>query len=137
MHFFSFKYLCIIIVLKVGDYMLFIEYPKCSTCKKAKKYLDDNNISYEDRNIKDNNPTKDELKKYIELSNKDINNFFNTSGLKYRELNLKDKLKSMTFDEKLDLLSTDGMLVKRPIIVNGKNVLVGFKEKEWQELFTR
>lgn len=117
--------------------MLFIEYPKCSTCKKAKKYLDDNNISYEDRNIKDNNPTKDELKKYIELSNKDINNFFNTSGLKYRELNLKDKLKSMTFDEKLDLLSTDGMLVKRPIIVNGKNVLVGFKEKEWQELFTR
>ena len=117
--------------------MLFIEYPKCSTCKKAKKYLDDNNISYEDRNIKDNNPTKAELKKYIELSNKDINNFFNTSGLKYRELNLKDKLKSMTFDEKLDLLSTDGMLVKRPIIVNGKNVLVGFKEKEWQELFTR
>ena len=111
--------------------MLFIEYPKCSTCKKAKKYLDDNNISYEDRNIKDNNPTKDELKKYIELSNKDINNFFNTSGLKYRELNLKDKLKSMTFDEKLDLLSTDGMLVKRPIIVNEKNVLVGFKEKEW------
>lgn len=117
--------------------MLFIEYPKCSTCKKAKKYLDDNNISYEDRNIKDNNPTKDELKKYIELSNKDINNFFNTSGLKYRELYLKDKLKSMTFDEKLDLLSTDGMLVKRPIIVNEKNVLIGFKEKEWQELFTR
>ena len=117
--------------------MLFIEYPKCSTCKKAKKYLDDSNISYEDRNIKDNNPTKDELKKYIELSNKDINNFFNTSGLKYRELYLKDKLKSMTFDEKLDLLSTDGMLVKRPIIVNEKNVLIGFKEKEWQELFTR
>lgn len=114
--------------------MLFIEYPKCSTCKKAKNYLDTNNISYIDRNILISNPTKGELDKWIRLSNKDINKFFNTSGLKYRELNLKDKLKNMNYEEKLDLLSTDGMLVKRPIIVKDDLVLVGFRESEWNSL---
>ena len=113
--------------------MKFIEYPKCSTCKKAKKYLDDNKCKYEDINIKDDNPSKEELKKYIKLSNKDINKFFNTSGLKYRELGLKDKLKDMSEEEKLDLLSSDGMIVKRPILVKDNIVLVGFKEEEWSK----
>ncbi len=114
--------------------MLFLEYPKCSTCKCAKKYLDDNNIEYIDRDIVNNNPMKEELSKWIELSDKDINKFFNTSGLKYRELNLKDKLKTMSYDEKINLLSTDGMLVKRPIIVKEDIVLVGFRENEWESL---
>ena len=114
--------------------MLFLEYPKCSTCKCAKKYLDDNSIEYIDRNIVTNNPTKEELDKWIKLSGKDINKFFNTSGLKYRELKLKDKLKTMNYDEKVSLLSTDGMLVKRPIIVKEDLVLVGFKEIEWNSL---
>ncbi len=114
--------------------MLFIEYPKCSTCKKAKKYLDDKNIKYEDRNIVIDNPTKDELSSWIKMSSKDINKFFNTSGLKYRELNLKDKLKEMSDLEKIELLSSDGMLVKRPIIVSNDKVLVGFKESEWESL---
>lgn len=120
--------------MKVGENMLFIEYPKCTTCQKAKKYLDNKKISYTDRNIKECNPTKEELKKYIKLSEKAINNFFNTSGMKYRELNLKDKLKDMTDEEKLELLSSDGMLVKRPLLVTDKKVLVGFKEKEWLDL---
>lgn len=114
--------------------MLFIEYPKCSTCKKAKKYLDDNNIDYINRNIVIDNPTSDELTKWIKISGKDINKFFNTSGLKYRELNLKDKLKIMNDLEKIELLSTDGMLVKRPIIVKDDLVLVGFRESEWESL---
>lgn len=114
--------------------MLFIEYPKCSTCKKAKKYLDDKNIKYEDRNIVIDNPTKDELSNWIKMSSKDINKFFNTSGLKYRELNLKDKLKEMSDSEKIKLLSSDGMLVKRPIIVSNDKVLIGFKESEWEGL---
>lgn len=114
--------------------MLFIEYPKCSTCKKAMKYLDDKNIKYEDRNIVECNPTKDELSSWIKMSSKDINKFFNTSGLKYRELNLKDKLKEMSDLEKIELLSSDGMLVKRPIIVSNDKVLVGFKKSEWESL---
>ena len=114
--------------------MIFIEYPKCSTCKKAKKFLDDNNCIYEDRNIVLERPTKDELDKFIKKSDKDINKFFNTSGLKYRELNLKDKLKDMSYDEKIKLLSTDGMLVKRPILVLKDKVLVGFNEKEWKNV---
>ena len=115
--------------------MLFIEYPRCSTCKKAKKYLDDKNINYDDRNIVLNNPTKKELDKWIKLSSGlDINKFFNTSGLKYRELRLKDKLKEMTYEEKLKLLETDGMLVKRPIIVLNNRVLIGFKKDEWEEI---
>ena len=114
--------------------MLFIEYPKCSTCKKAKKFLDDRNINYEDRNIVVDNPTKDELSNWIKMSSKDINKFFNTSGLKYRELNLKDKLKEMSDLEKIELLASDGMLVKRPIIVFDDKVLIGFKENEWENL---
>ena len=114
--------------------MIFIEYPKCSTCKKAKEFLDCNNLTYEDRNIVLKNPTKDELKLWIKKSNKDINKFFNTSGLKYRELNLKNKLQDMSFDEKINLLSTDGMLVKRPILVLKDMVLIGFNEKEWKDV---
>ena len=113
--------------------MLLIEYPKCSTCKKAKKFLDDNNIKYEQRHIVENNPTYKELKKWIKDSNKDINIFFNTSGLKYKELKLKEKIKYMTEDEKIKLLSTDGMLVKRPLfILDDNSILIGFKENEWK-----
>ena len=111
--------------------MLFIEYPKCSTCKKAKKFLDDNKVIYNDRNIVTNNPNKEELKKFINLSGKDIHKFFNTSGIKYRELNLKDTLKELDFDEQLDILASDGMLVKRPLLILDNNVLIGFKESEW------
>ena len=114
--------------------MIFIEYPKCSTCKKAKKFLDNKKLSYIDRDIKSQNPTKEELKNYINKSGKDINKFFNTSGIKYRENNLKDKLKLMTDDEKIALLSTDGMLVKRPILVTDNKVYVGFNENEWNEI---
>ena len=113
--------------------MLFIEYPKCSTCKKAKKFLEDNNITYNDRNIKEDNPSKKELKDFINKSNKDINKFFNTSGMLYRENDLKNKIKTMSFEEKIELLSTDGMLVKRPILVTDKKVLIGFNEEEWKK----
>ena len=113
---------------------LFIEYPKCSTCKKAKKFLDDNNIKYIDRNIVTNNPTKEELEKFLKLSGKDIKSFFNTSGNLYKELYLKDKLSNMTLDEKKELLSSNGMLVKRPILVGETIVLIGFKEDIWKEV---
>ncbi|EDS72321.1 transcriptional regulator, Spx/MgsR family [Anaerofustis stercorihominis DSM 17244] len=112
---------------------LFIEYPKCSTCKKAKKWLNDNNIEFEDRHIIENNPTKEELKKWFRVSGLPIKRFFNTSGMKYRELGLKDKIPNMNEDEMFELLSTDGMLVKRPIIVAEDFILTGFKEKEWEE----
>jgi len=112
---------------------LFLEYPKCSTCKKAKKWLTDNNISFDDRHIVENNPTKEELKTWFELSGLPIKRFFNTSGIKYRELGLKDKLASMSEDEMFELLATDGMLVKRPIVVGNDFVLTGFREKEWLE----
>ena len=113
--------------------MIFIEYPKCSTCIKAKKWLDNNGFSYIDRNIKEDNPTKEELNHYLNVSNVDIKKMFNTSGLLYKELNLKDKLPSMTLEEKIDILSSNGMLVKRPILVLDNDVLFGFKEKEWEE----
>ena len=113
---------------------IFIEYPKCSTCRKAKKFLDDNNIKYVDRNIVTDNPTKEELEKFLKLSGKDIKSFFNTSGNLYKELRLKDKLPNMSLDEKLELLSTDGMLVKRPILVGDNIVLTGFKEDIWKEV---
>lgn len=113
--------------------MLFIEYPKCTTCKKAKKWLDEHGIVYTDRNIKEENPSLDELKEFLNKSGLPIRKFFNTSGMLYREMGLKDKLDSMTEEEMLSLLSTDGMLVKRPLIVTEKAVLVGFKEKEWEE----
>ena len=114
--------------------MIFIEYPKCSTCKKAKKYLDNNNINYEERNIKENNPSKDELNRWIKKYDIEIKKLFNTSGIKYRELNLKEKLPSMTYEEKIDILSSDGMLLKRPILITDKKIIIGFKEKEYNDL---
>lgn len=114
--------------------MLLIEYPKCSTCQKAKKYLDSKNIKYGDRNIVVDKLNKEELDKLIKKSQKDINKFFNTSGLKYRELKLKDKLPNMPYEEKLEILSTDGMLVKRPLLDLDDTVLIGFKEKEWENI---
>ncbi len=113
--------------------MLFIEYPRCSTCRKAKKWLDEHEIEYEDRDIVNDNPQKDELKEWYEKSDLPLKRFFNTSGKVYRELKLKDKLPDMTEDEQLELLATDGMLVKRPIIVSDNYITTGFKEKEWEE----
>ena len=113
--------------------MKFICYPKCTTCQKAKKWLDDNNVEYELRDIKLNNPTFEELKEWHKKSGLPLKKFFNTSGLLYKSLELKNKLPQMTDDEMLNLLSTDGMLVKRPLLVNENSVLVGFKESEWRE----
>ena len=113
--------------------MLFICYPKCTTCKKAQKWLDDNDFQYELRDIKENNPTYDELKNWHAKSGLPLKKFFNTSGLLYKSMELKDKLPTMTEDEQLKLLSTDGMLVKRPILVNEDTVLVGFKEADWEK----
>lgn len=110
-----------------------VQYPKCSTCKKAVKYLQDNNVSFESRNIKENNPSAEELKKWHEMSGLPLKRFFNTSGLKYKELGLKDKLAEMSEEEQYQLLATDGMLVKRPILVGDDFVLVAFKETEWNE----
>lgn len=114
--------------------MIYVFYPKCTTCKKAMKWLDDNNISYEIRDIKENNPSYDELVEWYKKSGLPLKRFFNTSGLIYRSMNLKDKLSEMTEDEQLKLLATDGMLVKRPILVNDDIVLVGFKEAEWEAI---
>ena len=114
---------------------LFICYPKCTTCQKARAWLVSHKIRFEERNIVEENPSKQELKKWIKESNLDIKRWFNTSGLKYKELNLKDKLPSMSFEDKLELLSTDGMLVKRPIIITSKSITTGFKEDEWKNLF--
>lgn len=115
-----------------ADIMIFICYQKCSTCKKAQKWLDDNGFSYELRDIKENNPTRKELEKWHSLSGLPLKRFFNTSGMLYRSLELKDKLLDMTEDEQLDLLASDGMLVKRPILINDSTVLVGFRESEWE-----
>ena len=115
------------------DAMLFIEYPKCSTCKKAKKWLDTNQIQYVDRHIKEENPTAAELREWHKRSGLELKKFFNTSGMLYKELKLKDKLPTMTEEEQYELLATDGMLVKRPLIVMEDKILVGFKEKEWVE----
>ena len=111
----------------------FICYPKCTTCQKAKKWLDDNNIQYELRDIKFNNPTYEELTEWYNKSVLPLKKIFNTSGLLYKSLELKDKLPTMTEDKMLKLLATDGMLVKRPILVGDDLILVGFKEKEWEE----
>ena len=113
--------------------VLFVNYPKCSTCQKAKKWLEANNIEFTDRHIVEDNPTKEELIKWHKLSGLPLKRFFNTSGMKYRELGLKDKLPTMSEEEQFDLLSSDGMIVKRPVIVSDNGVLVGFKEKEWEE----
>ena len=113
--------------------MLFVNYPKCSTCRKAKNWLDENAIEYESRHIVEDNPQADEIKEWWEKSNLPFKRFFNTSGMKYRELKLKDKLPDMSEEEQFDLLATDGMLVKRPILVGDDFVLVGFKVKKWEE----
>ena len=114
--------------------MLFVEYPKCTTCKKAKKWLDDNNLTYTDRHIKEQNPTIEELKEWHKKSGLPLKRFFNISGNLYKELGLKDKLPTMTEEEQYELLATDGMLVKRPIIVTEDKVFTGFKEEVWKEL---
>lgn len=113
----------------------FICYPKCTTCQKAKKWLDDNNIEYELRDIKENNPTFEELTEWFKASGLPLKRFFNTSGLLYKSMKLKDKLPDMNDEEQLKLLATDGMLVKRPILVGDDFVLVGFKEKDWSDKF--
>ncbi|WP_343210435.1 arsenate reductase family protein [Anaerolentibacter hominis] len=113
--------------------MLFIEYPKCSTCQKAKKWLDEHQIEYEDRHIKENNPTGPELTEWYGRSGYPLKKFFNTSGMLYKSMNLKEKLPDMTEEEQIALLATDGMLVKRPLIIADDFVLTGFKEAEWLE----
>jgi arsenate reductase len=113
---------------------LFICYPKCTTCQKAQKWLDDNGIAYELRNIKEQNPTEMELTEWWEKSKLPLRKLFNTSGLVYKSLALKDKLPAMSDEEQLVLLATDGMLVKRPLLIGNDNVLVGFKEVDWQSI---
>jgi len=114
--------------------MLFIQYPPCSTCRKAKAWLDEHGFEYLDRHIKENNPTYEELKAWYERSGLPLKRFFNTSGLLYKSMNLKERLPAMSEEEQLRLLATDGMLVKRPIVVRDELALVGFKEAEWQQL---
>ena len=113
--------------------MLFLEYPKCSTCKKEKKWLDEHQIAYDDRHIVEENPTFEELRDLYGRSGMPLKKFFNTSGMLYKEMKLKDKLPTMSEEEQLRLLATNGMLVKRPLIVDGNTVLTGFKEAEWSE----
>ncbi len=113
--------------------MLFIEYPKCSTCQKAKKWLNAHDITYTDRNITEANPSYDELKQWYEKSGLPLKKFFNTSGQVYKNMQLKDKLPAMSEEEQLKLLATNGMLVKRPLLVDDEMVFVGFREAEWEE----
>lgn len=113
---------------------IFIEYPKCSTCKKAKKWLEDNKIEFTERNIVAETPTVEELTKWIRESKEEIKKWFNTSGLKYKELNLKEKLLTMTDTEKIELLASDGMLIKRPLLISDKGIFIGFKEEKWKSL---
>ena len=114
--------------------VLFVEYPKCSTCQKAKKWLEERGVEFEDRHILEQNPTKEELKLWWEKSGLPLKRFFNTSGQKYRELQLKDRILTMSQEEQLELLSTDGMLVKRPVLVGEDFVTTGFREKEWETI---
>ena len=114
--------------------MEFIEYSKCTTCKRAKKFLNDKNINYTDREVKDNCPTIKEINNWIKKYNIDINKLFNTSGILYREYKLKDKLKTMNDDEKIELLSKNPMLVKRPLLILKDKLLIGFKEEEWNKI---
>ena len=114
--------------------MLFLEYPPCSTCKKAKAWLDANGVAYTARHIKEENPTYEELKLWYARSGLELKRFFNTSGLLYKSLNLKEKLPTMSEEEQLRLLASDGMLVKRPLAVLEDTVLTGFREAQWQEL---
>lgn len=116
--------------------ILFVEYPKCSTCQKAKKWLEENGVLFEDRHIKEQNPTEKELTEWIAKSGLPVKKFFNTSGMLYKELGLKDKLPKMTVQEQIQLLSTDGMLVKRPLVIADDTVLVGFRPETWELLKT-
>lgn len=116
--------------------MLFLHYPKCSTCQKAKKWLDDNGVSYQERNIKEENPSVEELTAWFQKSGMPLKNFFNTSGMLYRQHQLKDRLPSMSEAEQIKLLASDGMLVKRPLLVGDDFVLTGFKEAEWKKNVT-
>ena len=113
---------------------IFIEYPKCSTCKRAKKWLEENNIDFMERNIVEEIPKVEELNEWIKKSGHEIKKWFNTSGLKYKELNLKEKLDTMNDKEKIELLASDGMLIKRPILVSDKGIFTGFKEDNWKQL---
>lgn len=115
--------------------ILFLNYPKCTTCIKARKWLEENNIEFTSRHIVEENPTAEELKTFIKLSGLPTKKFFNTSGMLYREMNLKDKLATMSDDEMVNLLATNGMLVKRPLVAGENGVLVGFKVKTWSEFF--
>ena len=114
--------------------ILFLEYPKCTTCKKAKAWLEMNAVPFDDRHIVEQNPTAEELKTWWQMSGLPLKKFFNTSGLLYKELKLKDKLPEMSEEEMIELLSSNGMLVKRPLIIGKDFVLVGFKEAEWEKL---
>lgn len=113
----------------------FINYPKCTTCIKARKWLESNNVNFEARDIVLNNPTEEEIKDYLKRSGKELKKFFNTSGILYREMNLKEKLTAMSEAEMIKLLASNGKLVKRPLIVADKDVLIGFKEEEWAKFF--
>lgn len=113
--------------------MLFLQYPKCSTCQKAKKWLDEHDIEYTARHIVEENPTYEELKEWYKKSGLPLKKFFNTSGLMYKDMQLKEKLPLISEDEQLQLLATHGMLVKRPLIIADEYVLVGFKETEWED----
>ena len=117
--------------------MLFLEYPKCSTCQKARKWLDSREVSYTDRHIVEENPTFEELKEWYGRSGLPLKRFFNTSGMLYKEMKLKEKLPDMSEEEQLQLLSTNGMLVKRPLLIDDNLVLTGFKEAEWEDSLTR
>lgn len=117
----------------IEDKVILIEYPKCSTCKKAKKYLEENNIEFTDRNIITETPTKKELKEWLDKYDISIDKLYNTSGMKYRELNLKEKRQTLSLEEQVSLLSSDGMLIKRPILLTKNKMLTGFKEDKWQE----
>ncbi|MBQ3488405.1 MAG: arsenate reductase family protein [Clostridia bacterium] len=114
--------------------MLFIQYPPCTTCQKAKKWLDEKGLTYDDRHIKEAPPTYEELKQWYQRSGLPLKRFFNTSGLKYKALELKDRLPTMTEEEQLRLLATDGMLVKRPLLITQDKVLPGFKPREWESV---
>lgn len=117
--------------------MLFVEYPKCTTCKRAKAWLEEHGVAYEDRHIVEENPTVEELKRWQQRSGCPLKKFFNTSGLLYKSMNLKDRLPGMPEEEQLALLASDGMLVKRPLVITDDAVLIGFKEEQWQQLLPK
>lgn len=114
--------------------MLFIEYPKCSTCQKAKRFLEEHQLNFQDRNIVTDTPTIEELQEWIEKYNIDLGKLYNTSGIKYREQNLKEKRLTLRKEEQIKLLSSDGMLIKRPLLITDNEILIGFKENEWKKL---